>query len=323
MKHLSKLRSRHIFVLKKTKKKVLAAANPIGVHYDKTKTVAANLNISGPLLSRFDLLFILLDTPNKELDARITKHIMDLHAKGDGNASASGGAANSKYNDASMLLKTSTIPKVSRVSAVSMPPPSSASASTCNNDTTTNASTDDLVRMLRLEPNESFEVIPFPLFRKYISYARRTCNPRIGDEAADALAEFYTELRQRNLRSNGCNPVTMRQLESLARLTQARAKCELRNECTREDAYEVIEIMKSSMVDYYENELGLLDMTASGFDMGSQMSVGVGGGGGGSRISQIKNFATQLEKYAIDRKNPVFTVPELKFLYDVSDFKEL
>ena len=234
---------------------------------------------------------------------------MDLHAKGDGSATAN----NSKYNDASMLLKTSTVSsKVSRVSAVSMPPPSSSSC----NDTTVNASNDDLLRKLRLEPNETFEVIPFPLFRKYIAYARRTCNPRIGDEAADALAEFYTELRQRNLRSNGCNPVTMRQLESLARLTQARAKCELRNECTREDAYEVIEIMKSSMVDYYENELGLLDMTASGFDMGSQSS----GGGGGSKISHIKHFATQLEKYAIDRKNPVFNVAELKALYEVSEY---
>ncbi len=57
---------------------VLAAANPIGgrffnkrkekqrIHrnvsrYDKTKTLMGNLNISAPIMSRFDLFFIVLD----------------------------------------------------------------------------------------------------------------------------------------------------------------------------------------------------------------------------------------------------------------------
>lgn len=44
---------------------ILAAANPIGGQYDKSKTVTENLNISQPLLSRFDLIFLLLDKPNK------------------------------------------------------------------------------------------------------------------------------------------------------------------------------------------------------------------------------------------------------------------
>lgn len=44
---------------------ILAAANPIGGQYDKSKTVTENLNISQPLLSRFDLIFLLLDKPNE------------------------------------------------------------------------------------------------------------------------------------------------------------------------------------------------------------------------------------------------------------------
>lgn len=44
---------------------VLAAANPAQGHYNKAKTVAENLRISAPLLSRFDLLFILLDNPDE------------------------------------------------------------------------------------------------------------------------------------------------------------------------------------------------------------------------------------------------------------------
>jgi len=44
---------------------ILAAANPIGGQYDKSKTVNENLHISQPILSRFDLIFLLLDKPNK------------------------------------------------------------------------------------------------------------------------------------------------------------------------------------------------------------------------------------------------------------------
>jgi DNA helicase MCM8 len=47
---------------------VLAAANPTGGHYNKDKTVSQNLRLSPALLSRFDLVFILIDRPNEELD---------------------------------------------------------------------------------------------------------------------------------------------------------------------------------------------------------------------------------------------------------------
>ena len=41
----------------------------------------------------------------------------------------------------------------------------------------------------------------------------------------------------------------MRQLESLIRLTEARAKLELREEATEGDALDVVDIMRASMVD--------------------------------------------------------------------------
>ena len=47
---------------------VIAAANPAGGHYNRAKTVAENLKISAPLLSRFDIIFILLDTPDEARD---------------------------------------------------------------------------------------------------------------------------------------------------------------------------------------------------------------------------------------------------------------
>lgn len=47
------------------KTKVIAAANPVKGHYDKSKTIQENLHISQGMLSRFDLIFLLLDQPNE------------------------------------------------------------------------------------------------------------------------------------------------------------------------------------------------------------------------------------------------------------------
>lgn len=44
---------------------VICAANPNGGHYDKLKTLSENINMNAPLLSRFDLVFLLLDKPNE------------------------------------------------------------------------------------------------------------------------------------------------------------------------------------------------------------------------------------------------------------------
>ena len=55
---------------------VIAAANPCGGHYDSSKTVSENIKMSGPLLSRFDLLFLLLDDPDQEHDKRLSRHLL-------------------------------------------------------------------------------------------------------------------------------------------------------------------------------------------------------------------------------------------------------
>ena len=62
--------------------------------------------------------------------------------------------------------------------------------------------------------------------------------------------DYYLELRKNNHNIDS-TPITTRKLESLIRLTQARAKCELRTEATVQDAEDVIEIMKFSMFDSF------------------------------------------------------------------------
>jgi replicative DNA helicase Mcm len=58
---------------------VLAAANPSLGRYDPYRNITDNINLPVTLLSRFDLLFIMKDTPDPDGDSRMSEHILALH----------------------------------------------------------------------------------------------------------------------------------------------------------------------------------------------------------------------------------------------------
>merc|ERR1719244_2466791 len=60
---------------------ILAAANPIGGRYDRSKSLKQNIDMSAPIMSRFDLFFILVDDCNEVTDYAIARRIIDLHTK--------------------------------------------------------------------------------------------------------------------------------------------------------------------------------------------------------------------------------------------------
>jgi len=107
---------------------VMAAANPSGGHYNKTKTVSENLKLNPALLSRFDLVFILLDQPNPEMDGLLSEHIMRLHAvsakrSGPSGASSSSGTSFTSAEDEPLHLRlqrkaTETVIPLSLISTV-------------------------------------------------------------------------------------------------------------------------------------------------------------------------------------------------------------
>ncbi|KFM28495.1 Maternal DNA replication licensing factor mcm6 [Auxenochlorella protothecoides] len=58
---------------------VLAAANPAGGRYDRSKPLKYNVALPPAILSRFDLLHVMLDEPDAALDRAIAGHILDAH----------------------------------------------------------------------------------------------------------------------------------------------------------------------------------------------------------------------------------------------------
>lgn len=61
---------------------ILAAANPAYGQYDRNRSPAVNIQLPDSILSRFDLLFIILDTIDVERDKELSKHVLNMHIIG-------------------------------------------------------------------------------------------------------------------------------------------------------------------------------------------------------------------------------------------------
>jgi replicative DNA helicase Mcm len=62
---------------------LLGAANPKYGRFDRYEGIAQQINMPPALMSRFDMIFVLLDTPNEEKDTRIARHILKSHYAGE------------------------------------------------------------------------------------------------------------------------------------------------------------------------------------------------------------------------------------------------
>jgi DNA replication licensing factor MCM7 len=58
---------------------ILAAANPAYGRYNPKRTIEQNIQLPAALLSRFDLLWLIQDKPNRDNDLRLAKHITYVH----------------------------------------------------------------------------------------------------------------------------------------------------------------------------------------------------------------------------------------------------
>jgi len=170
---------------------ILAAANPALGRYEPHRTVAENISLPVTILSRFDLIFVLRDVPNKEADGKMSEHILEMHRKG--------------------------------LSPVEPP-------------------------------------IPSDMLRKYISYAKGI-KPVLTQTAVQRLKDFYLAMRSASEAEGSPVAITARQLESLVRIAEARARASLRKEVLTEDAEAAITIMKRSL-----EEVGI-DMSSYKIDI--------------------------------------------------------
>ncbi len=65
-------------------------ARCVAGHYSRAATVLENLAMEEPLLSRFDMVFILLDASDEQRDVHLSEHVMALHSGGFGTIGLAG-----------------------------------------------------------------------------------------------------------------------------------------------------------------------------------------------------------------------------------------
>lgn len=58
---------------------VLASANPTESRYNPNISVVENIQLPPTLLSRFDLIYLILDSPNVDHDRRLAQHLVGLY----------------------------------------------------------------------------------------------------------------------------------------------------------------------------------------------------------------------------------------------------
>lgn len=167
---------------------ILAAANPVGGRYNRKTTLRANINMSAPIMSRFDLFFVILDECNENIDRHLADHIVNIHR-----------------------LR------------------------------------DDAVR-----PEFSTEQL-----QRYIRFAR-TFKPEFTPEARVLLVEKYKELRAEDAQGGiGRNSyrITVRQLESMIRLSEAIAKANCVEDVTPNFVREAYGLLRQSIISVEKDDI--------------------------------------------------------------------
>jgi DNA replication licensing factor MCM3 len=213
---------------------VVAAANPRYSQYDSSKPPNWNVNLPDSLLSRFDFLFIILDTPDAENDRQIAEKVLSNH----------------RYQKRAA--------EEAEDEAIDYNAIRSEQAAAEQQDTDVYQKFDKLLHAGLLKSakrqvggaRRPLEILTIPFMKKYIEYAKAQVEPVLTPEAAEFIGLRYAELRQaasEGDKKDHSFPITARSLETLIRLSTAHAKARLDDTVRVEDAEEVLKILRYAL----------------------------------------------------------------------------
>lgn len=204
---------------------VLAAANPVHSRYDTSKSVVDNIDLPPTLLSRFDLIYLVLDAPNADADRKLAQHIVSLFYK---NYDTSGDDKNEEMAKG----KTETADCDYEMNDVPTAPDYSGTG----------------------------ELLDSRELTGYIAYARGKVDPVLSEDASKALVDGYLEMRKGG-RGGSNITATPRQLESLIRLSEAHARMYLKENVEKEDVEEAMRLVNAAMhMAAFDPNTGKIDM---------------------------------------------------------------
>lgn len=182
-----------------------------------------NIGLQDSLLSRFDLLFVMLDTIDSDLDEIIADHVVRMHRY-----------RNPKEQDGDVLSMGD--------SAVDML--STFKGADDDKETTVYERYDLLLH--GTSRKKSDQILSVDFMRKYISIAK-CLKPKLSAQACELISSEYSRLRSQEMvdsETARTQPVTARTLETLIRLATAHAKARMVKTVTANDAEAAIELVQ-------------------------------------------------------------------------------
>ncbi|KAH3709484.1 DNA replication licensing factor MCM3-like [Dreissena polymorpha] len=204
---------------------VLAAANPVYGRYDQFKTPMENIGLQDSLLSRFDLIFIVLDKMDPELDRNISDHVLRMH----------------RYRGPTEQ-DGDVLPLGLGVDMLATTDPDFE-----GDEETETPVYEKHDKMLHGPAKAKQQIVSMQFMRKYVHVAK-ALRPNLTQPAADLLAEEYSKLRGHDAMSQDnvarTTPVTARTLETMIRLATAHAKCRLSKTVDLKDAEAAVELIE-------------------------------------------------------------------------------
>ncbi|KAL7062107.1 hypothetical protein AAHC03_0602 [Spirometra sp. Aus1] len=224
---------------------VLGAANPVYGRYDQYKTPMENIGLQDSLLSRFDLLFLVLDKADPEGDRSIAEHVIQAHqyrAPGEQEGEAL------PLQDASCLLATFNLdPNVTARTGQGADDATDDIDAEERRKNSSDQVFEDQGRFFQgSKRSKNSEYFTISFLKKYIHIARQL-KPQLSKEAANILCEKYCDIRMQqdvdNSTMRRTQPVTARTLETLIRLSTANAKARMSKTVTKRDAEAAVELM--------------------------------------------------------------------------------
>lgn len=185
-----------------------------------------NIGLQDSLLSRFDLLFVMLDLVDSEHDQRISDFVVRMHRY-----------RNPKEQDGEVLPMGGTYADL-------------LTTLLANDKEEQNKATPIYEKYDALLHGDSRarsdQILSVQFMRKYILMAKQT-KPKLTEQASEVIANEYSRLRSQDQADSDMartQPVTARTLETLIRLATAHAKARLVKSVTVVDAQAAIELVQ-------------------------------------------------------------------------------
>ncbi|KAG0249942.1 DNA helicase mcm9 [Mortierella polycephala] len=227
-----------------TRCSVIAATNPKG-KYDPDQSVSINIALASPLLSRFDLVLVLMDTGNVNWDQKISSFILDTRMKVDGflpnkRKMLSRKEIQKRRKQLKRMRRQRELEEHGEdVDAQEYDDgPDSDNIAGVDDD---NESNDDHDNQ---EDEDHGEPWTLDRLKAYLVWIKTTFEPKLTPPAEQVLVSYYQLQRKADIRNAA--RTTIRLLESLIRLSQAHAKLMAQDQVLVQDAVVIVSLMEAT-----------------------------------------------------------------------------